>query len=127
MTLQEFFDLLAESPILILSYFLLIPITAAVAGFMGKGEGHLSPWKYLYSSLVYLVCVPGILAISLNIYVFLFENQSIFKSDIFTQILPIFAMVVTLLIIRKNVPLDRIPGFEKLSGLFMLIFAVLFL
>ncbi len=127
MTLKEFFDLLAESPILIIAYFLLIPLTAAIAGFMGKGEGHISPWKFLYSSLVYLVCVPGILAITLNIYLFLFEKQPIFQSDIFTQIIPIFSMVATLLLIRKNVALDRIPGFDKLSGLFMMIFAVLFL
>lgn len=125
MTLKEFFELLAENPALILAYFLLIPITAAIAGFMGKGEGHITPWKYLYSALVYLVCVPGIFAITLNIYLFLFEKQSIFDSDIYTQIIPILSMVVTLLIAKNNVVLEQIPGFGKVSGLFMLIFAVL--
>ncbi len=125
MTLKEFFELLAENPTLILFFFSMLPFTALVAGFMGKDEGDLSPWKYLYSALIYSACVPGIFAITLNIYLFLFERQSVFNMDIYTQLLPIIAMVATLLIIRKNVSLDRIPGFDKLSGLVLMIGAVL--
>ena len=127
MTLKDLFDLLSENPVWILAYFILLPLTAAIAGFMGKGEGHLSPWKYLYSTLIYLVCIPGIISVSFNLYLFLFENQSIYDTYIYTQILPIASMVITLLLIRNNVSLEHIPGFDKLSGLFTLIFAVLFL
>lgn len=125
MTLKEFFDMLATHPTLILAYFVFIPLIAALANFMGKGEGHLSPWKYLYSTLIYLVCVPGIFAITLNIYLFLFQKQNIFETDIYTQILPILSMVFTLIIIKSGMDLDLIPGFGKLSGMFMMIFAVL--
>ena len=45
--------------------------------------------------------------------------------DLILQVLPIVSMVFTLLIIRRNVDLDYIPGFEKLSGLLMIITAVL--
>ncbi len=121
MTLQEFFTFLSEQPIYVLAYFGLIPLTAILAGLLGRGEGHISPWKYLYSALVYLVCVPGIFAVSLNIYLFLFENQSILQYNILTQFVPIISMIVTLLVIRYNVDLDRIPGFGKLSGLIMVI------
>jgi len=123
MTLKEFFELLAENPAMILAYFLLIPFTAFLAGIMGKNEGHIAPWKYLYSTLLYLVCVPGIFAITLNVYLFLFEQRSVFETDVYTQILPILSMVATLLITRNNVDLERIPGFGKLSGLVMIIFA----
>ncbi len=127
MTLSEFFELLANQPYLILAFFLIIPFTAFLAGIMGKNEGHISPWKYLYSTLVYLVCVPGIFAVTLNIYLFLFEKQPIMNTDVFTQILPILSMVGTLMIVRNNVEYDRIPGFGKLSGMMMMIFAVLLL
>jgi len=125
MTLKEFFELLGENPAYLFAYFALIPLTAFIAGFMGKGEGHLSPWKFLYSTLIYLVCIPGILAVTLNVYLFLFEKQSVFTSNIYTQIIPIISMVATLLLIRNNVSLDTIPGFGKLSGLTMMIFATL--
>ena len=127
MTLKALFELLASQPSLIIAYFALIPVTALIAGILGKNEGHLTPWKYLYATLIYLVCVPGIFAITLNIYLFLFEKQPILNTDIFTQILPILSMVATLLIIRNNVDLEGIPGFDKLSGLMMMIFVVLIL
>jgi len=127
MTLAEFFELLASQPYLILAFFLIIPFTAFLAGIMGKNEGHITPWKYLYSTLVYLVCVPGIFAVTLNIFLFLFEKQPIMNTDVYTQILPIISMVATLMIIRNNVNFDQIPGFGKLSGMMMMIFAVLIL
>lgn len=117
MTLGDFFTLLDENSFYVVLYFTLIPITAFIAGFMGKNEGHLSPWKYLYSTLIYLVCVPGIFAVTLNVYKFLFERGSIFDLNIFTQVLPTISMIATLLLIRSSVSLDRIPGFGKLSGM----------
>lgn len=125
MTLQEFFDLLGQTPSLVFGYFLIIPITALLAWILGNGEGQLTPWKYLYSVLVFLVCIPGIIAITLNIYFFLFEKQPIMSANLLTQILPIFSMILTLFLIRQNVLFDQIPGFGKISGLFTLIFIVL--
>lgn len=125
MTLQEFFNLLAANPAYILFFFLLLPFTALLAGILGRGEGHITPWKYLYAVLIYLACIPGIFSVTLNIYLFLFERQSIMNADIYTQLLPIVSMGLTLWLIRRNVSLDLIPGFGKLSGLVMMITATL--
>lgn len=123
MTLKDFFDLLGDNPFYIIAYFSLIPFTALLVLLMGRGEGHLSPWKYLYSTLIYGVCVPAIFSVTLSVYFFLFERRSILDTDVFTQILPVVSMIATLLLISKNVPLERIPGFEKISGLMMMITA----
>lgn len=125
MTLQEFFDMLGENPVYVLFFFFMLPFTALLAGWLGKGEGHISPWKYLYSALIYLACVPGIFAVTLSIYFFLFERRSILDTNLYTQVLPIVSMVLTLFLIRKNVNLDRIPGFDKIGGLITMISATL--
>jgi hypothetical protein len=125
MTLQELFDHLAGHPVWILSFFILLPITALLLGWIAKEQEHVSPWSYVYSALIYLACVPGIFAVTLSVYVFIFERRSIFQTDVYTQILPIVSMIVTLLIIRRSVDLDRIPGFEKITGLIMMITATL--
>ena len=127
MTLRELFELLAQNPSILIFFFIACPLTAFLASWLGRGEGHITPWKYLYSVLVYLICVPGIFAVTLNIYLFLFERQSIFNTDIWTQILPIISMVATLLLIRKNVTFDQVPGFGKLHGLMLIIAALLVL
>ena len=128
MTLREFFDYLSANPAVVLMYFLGIPFTAFLAGLLGKGEGHLSPWKYLYSTLIYLVCVPGIFAAALAVYLFLFEQGgSIFNVNLLTQVLPVASMVLTLGLIRRNAPFESIPGFSKLSSLMLMIASIFIL
>ncbi|MCB0518754.1 MAG: hypothetical protein H6577_03870 [Lewinellaceae bacterium] len=124
MTLQAFFDLLSAHPAWILAFFILLPMTALLLGWIAKGAEYESPWSYAYSTLIYLACVPGIFAVTLSVYVFVFERRSIFQTDIYTQVLPIVSMIATLLIIRRTVDLDSIPGFDKITGLIVVIFAV---
>ena len=125
MTLRELLDYLNANPVMVVGYFLLILITALLAGIIGRGEGHLSPWKYLYSAIVYLVCVPGIFATTLAVYLFLFEQGgSIFNLNLLTQVLPIGAMLATLAVVRRNVAFGYIPGFGKLTDLIMTIVTV---
>jgi hypothetical protein len=125
MTLRELFDYLSANPSTVVGYFLMMPFIALLAGWLGKNEGHQSPWKYLYSTLVYLVCVPGIFAAALAVYLFLFEQGgSIYNINLLTQVLPVVSMIVTLGIIRRNVPYEYIPGFGKISDLIVMIASV---
>lgn len=127
MTLQQLFQHIGENPNFILFYFLIIPIAAIIAGILGKGEGHFSPWKYLYASLIFMVSIPGIFAVALNAYFFLFQRGDIMQTDIYIQVLPIIVMLVTIFVIRRNVDLSLIPGFDKISGLWFFLFATMFL
>ncbi len=125
MTLQEFFDMLSQNPAIILFYFGAIPLTAFLASVFGKGEGHLTPWKELYSFLSFAVAIPGLFAVILNVYLFLFEKQPILETNIYTQILPILVMFITFWLIQRNVPIALIPGYDKLSGLLMVVFPIM--
>lgn len=125
MTLGQFFDSVSADPSVVMFYFTAVPLTAFLALVFGKGEGHLSPWKYLYSGLIYMACIPGIFALTLSIYLFLFERTSIMDTNIYTQILPIFCMVITLWLVRRNVDLKYIPGFGRINGLMFMITALI--
>lgn len=123
MTLKEFLDSLSTNPYYLLVYFSLIPITALITWLLGKGEGNDSPWKYLYATLIYMVCIPGIFAIVLSIYGFMFERRGIMNIDIYTQIIPVLSMALTIFLITKNADLNYIPGFGRLTGLLFMILA----
>jgi len=116
-----------RNPGLLLGFFVGIPLIALLALVFAKKEGHLSPWKYLYAVLIYLVCLPGIFAITLSIYLFLFERRSIMDTNMITQVLPILSMIFTIIIIKKSVNLDAVPGFGKLSGLITIISVLMIL
>jgi hypothetical protein len=125
MTLRTLFSQLSVEPQLLLLFFGIIPFTALLAGILGKGEGHVSPWKELYALLIYLVCVPGVFAVALSVYLFLFERRRILDTDVYIQIVPVLSMILTLFFIRRNIDFDNIPGFGRISGLMTLISATL--
>ena len=126
MTLQQFFDYLSAHPLVVLAYFLFVPMVALFVSVVGKGRGYESPWRNVYSVLIYAVALPGIFATTLLVYLFLFERQSVWALDLLTQVVPIASMVATLWLIQRNVDLAYVPGFGRLSGLLGIISAVLF-
>lgn len=125
MTLGDFLSYLEANPFYITFYFVAIPIAAFLAGIFGKGEGHLNPWCTFYSVIIYMVAIPGIFSILLNLYHLLFENHSIYDIIILVQILPIVSMALTFFLIKKNVSFDEIPGFGKLTNLLGMISGIM--
>jgi len=123
MTIQQFLTHISNDPFYWLVFMAMLPLTALLFLLVAKNEGAKSPWRYAYSVLVYLSCIPGIFALVLLVYRFIFENQQILNVDIYTQLLPIFSMLLTIFLIKRNVNLVYIPGFGKLSGLLMMILA----
>jgi hypothetical protein len=68
-----------------------------------------------------MAALPGIFAVFLNVYLFLFERQSVMNMNLFTQVFPVITMFITFFIIRKNVDLSLVPGFDRLSGLVLMV------
>ena len=123
MTLQDLFDQIGQNPSLIIGFFVGLPIFTFVALLFSKSESYDVPWRYLYSGVIYAACIPGMFAITLIIYTFLFEGKSLLNVNFFVYFLPIFSMIVTLLILRSKLEIQRIPGFDELSGFLMMIAA----
>lgn len=117
MTLGQFFESCSANGILVRNIFIALPILAGFASYFGKDESHKYPWPYFYSALIYAVCIPGIFAVTLNIYLFLFERRSIMNANVYTQILPILSMIFTLFFVKKNVDIRTVPGFDKIGQL----------
>lgn len=123
MTIAEFGEYAGTNPLMVLLFFGFIIVFALVAGFIGKGEGHLPPWKYLYATLIYLTCIPAIFIVFMSLYALVFEGASISNVNVVTHIFPVISMVATLSIIKSNVSLDRVPGFAKISGFIIMVIA----
>jgi hypothetical protein len=125
MTLQQFFASINANPWPSVVYFLILPFTAWVVGMAADGSRDVKFWGIIYAILVYAVCIPGIFAVTLNIYLFLFERQSIWQASIVLQYLPIVSMAITLMLIKSKIPFSMIPGFGKIAGFLTLIAALI--
>ncbi len=125
MTLKDLFEYLSSHPNGLVLFSVGIPVLLLLIGFVSGEDGALAPWKYIYSFIIYLVCVPGIFVVMLDVYLFLFERQSVWNINLYTQVLPILTMIVCILIIKRFVSLDDIPGFDRINGLVTMIAALL--
>lgn len=125
MTLSQFFTTVSENPWPPALYFVMMPLVAYLIGVVANGSKDVKFWSYVYSVLVYAICIPGIFAVSLNIYLFLFERQSVWQANIILQLLPIISMALTLMLIKSKIPFALIPGFGKISGFMTLIAALI--
>lgn len=125
MTLHQFFDYASAHPLMTLALFLFPPLMALCVSWVAHGRGYEAPWTWVYAVLVYSVCIPGLLAVTLLVYLFLFERQSVWDVNLLTQFVPIVSMTATLVIIQRNVDLAYVPGFGRLSGLMLMIIGLI--
>ncbi len=122
MTARELIQTTDRHPWMLAGMFVFAPLAAWLCGQLhGRGNGANPPWKYCYSILVYLTCVPGVFAGVLTAYALFFTNENLLDVSFLVYILPIISMIVTLALIRKSVSFEAIPGFERLSGLIVMI------
>jgi hypothetical protein len=122
MTIRELTQLAGRQPWVLLAVFAALPLVAWLLGRIhGRENGGTAPWKYFYSVLVYVVCVPGMFAAILTAYALFFTRENLMDVNLLVYVLPLVSMVATLVFIRKNVSFELIPGFDRLSGLMAMI------
>ena len=122
MTTRELIHQTDQHPLWLAAVFVALPVLAWGLGQTHeRGRGGAAPWKYLYSVLVYLACVPGMFAGVITAYTLFFSKDNLLDASLLVYFLPIVAMVVTLVFIRKSVSFDEVPGFDRLSGLMVMV------
>jgi phosphoglycerol transferase MdoB-like AlkP superfamily enzyme len=130
MTLGDFFNKVNEHPMVVLAFFVLVPLLSLLVGLLSGKKAGETPWTSIQSGLIYVVAAPAVFAVMLTFYLFFFERRSIFDTNIITQVVPVLSLAQTLLIIRRFVPLKFVPGFNKIGDLLAmlaLIFGVLWI
>lgn len=127
MSIQELLNALRPYSWVLLVWFLLVPVLTWLYGRLHSREhGHYKPHRYIYSGLLAISGLPGLIAFMLCIYTLLILRGNMLEVNIFVYFLPIISMVATLLVARRNVELKKIPGFGRIMGAIIILSAVFF-
>ncbi len=128
MTAREFINWAAQLPAWASILFFVIPpaLSFVLGKLHGRGNGNTSPWKYIYSLIIYWVCIPGIFSALITLYTLFFTGENLLDQNILIYVLPLISMILTLIIISGNTCFDDIPGFDRIYGL-MAIIAIVFI
>ncbi len=119
MTINDLIRAAGQYPWHVLGLFCAPPLFSLLLGWIHRTRerGASAPYRYLYSTLIYLVTIPGMLAAVLTGYGMFFLRADLRSVPILLYFLPIASMLGTWALIRRRVDLDRVPGFERLSAL----------
>jgi hypothetical protein len=121
MTIEELISAANTNASSIYIYMAVMPLIALLFNAVVTVDGFNKGFKYGYTALIYAVCIPGIISILLCIYGFFFIKQNMLQVNILIYFLPIIIMVLTLWIVKRKIGYEYIPGFKRLSSLFLLI------
>ncbi len=122
MSIQELINLAPKhQDIILMALASPLVVVLLLALFLSHPRALISPWKYIYSLLVYLTSVPGILSFVLVCYALFFTQQNLLNVNALVYFSPIGFMIVTLALINRKVAFKRIPGFNRLLGLMIMI------
>lgn len=117
----------AGSNSLVMLLTLMLPFVGTIlwASLHPDGHGGRSPWKYGYTLLVYSCCIPGMASAVLLAYTVFFLHTNLLHVAISVYFLPLIMMILDIILLKKFVDFDDVPGFDRLRGL-MLILACTF-
>lgn len=121
MTLQDLIVYLNGYPNVVLQYFVAIIVIALIGLLIINQENYNKTIAYVYTLIVYAVCIPGLFSVVLVLYNFFFLKSNLLGLNLITHFLPLLAMFLTLFIVKKTVDTATIPGFNKLVSLFTLL------
>jgi len=121
MTAQDIINWFSTHPNLILAYFITLIILSLIGLLLVNESNYKSPINYVYTGIIYAITIPGLLSFILLLYSFFFLKTNLLQVDLLMYFTPIVAMIITLVIVNKTVPMSKIPGFNRLSGLFILV------
>ncbi len=121
MTLQEILSWFDTHPTVLLSFLSAIVIIALIGLLIVKNDTLNPPLSYLYTFLIYAFAIPGILSLILVLYNFFFLKSNLLEVSFITHFVPLITMCFGFFVIHKTVAFNQIPGFGKITGLFILI------
>jgi hypothetical protein len=123
MSILELSAYFGRYPFVIIGIFTIMPLFAFLYGRLhDRNLGIQAPHKYIYAGLVYMTSIPGAFATTITIYTLFFLSSNLLAVDILIYFLPIVSMAITLIVINSRVKLDLLPGFGRISALFILLF-----
>jgi len=121
MTLEALMTQATTDKVAVVFVFAGLPFVAFVMNRISQTRGNHPPFSYVYSTLIYASCIPGVLALTLWGHAMLFEQKGLWQLDFFVYYMPVISMLALLFFINKAVHIHLLPWFGELYELLTMI------
>lgn len=122
MTIEDLLTYITNDKAALFLFFILLPIATILITAISGGRSLEKPYSYLYSILLFAVCIPGVLSITLWVYSMFFERKAIWQLPFFVYYLPIIIMAICIYILKKKrISIQRLPWTGELYEFLVLL------
>ncbi len=121
MSVSDFLTALEHYNLIFGIFLLLLPAVAWVLLRFFNPYLNKSPIHYALSVIIYLAAIPGMFASVLVFYALFFIRLNLLEVNVVLFFLPIITMGAVFFIIGRKAKFDDLPGFDRLSGLMLLL------
>lgn len=98
-----------------------IPLFCLLLNLTQQKAAERKPVHYVYSGAIFATAIPGLLASIIVFYSMFFIKANMLDTNVVLYFLPIISMIATIAIVGRRVGFDLLPGFQRLSGLMILL------
>lgn len=117
MTVQDIIHTISTDKVALFFLFALLPFLAFGLNKLTKVRGLQSPYTYIYSTIIYISGITGILSSVLWLYTMFFDQKGLWQLNPFVFYLPLISMVATFYIVKKRLRIGDLPWFGELYEL----------
>lgn len=122
MTIEDLLTYLTIDKTGLFLFFILLPIITILITVVSSGRSLEKPYSYVYSVLLFVVCIPGVLSVTLWVYSMFFERKAIWQLPFFVYYLPIIIMAICIYILKKKrISIRRLPWTGELYEFLVLL------
>ncbi|MEQ8472967.1 MAG: hypothetical protein RIC35_17365 [Marinoscillum sp.] len=129
MTIEDIIEILGDHSLWVVGYFVMVILLTIGITLILK-PSNVKYLQYAVTFVVYAVAVPGTLAFILFVYSVLIMGTSLLEVNLTVYFLPLVSLIICLWLLNRKIFMKDIPGFGRLSGLFImiaLVFLVIFI
>lgn len=121
MSVNQFLESLSQYQLHLGAVMVGIPLFCLLLNLTQTKASVRKPVHYVYSTAIFATAIPGLFAGIIVFYSLFFIKANLLNSNVVLYFLPIISMAATFLIVGRRVGFDILPGFQRLSGLMMLL------
>ena len=122
MTLEDLIAYITTDKTALLFFFMLLPILTFVLTAISSGRSLEPPFSHLFSIVIFAVCIPAVLSITLWFYSMFFDHKGLWQLPFFVYYLPIIVMLICVYIIKKKkIAIRKLPWSGDLYELLILV------
>jgi len=127
MSVKELLDWMSLHSPFVIIYLTILPLLSSALSYFANSIKMKKSVRRLISILLHLSVIPGMFSSALVFYTLFIVKGNLLAVNALLYFAPIISMFVLIVLIKRKLSLNVLPGFNRLSGMMLMMFISCFI